>query len=80
MADILVRNVEDTTVQAMKKRARESGRSMNDVARDLLATVERPSPRELVERSRRVRAMSGPFTDDSTALIREDRDNDEPYR
>jgi plasmid stability protein len=80
LADILVRNVDDRIVHAMKRRARESGRSMNDVARDLLETVERPSPRDLVEMSRRIRAMSGPFTDDSTVLIREDRDNDDPYR
>ncbi len=78
MADILVRNVDEHMVQALKERARASGTSMNDVARELLGSAARPSRAALVERARQIHAMGGPFTDDSTALVREDRDTDEP--
>ena len=80
MVDILVRNVDDATAVRLKAKAKAAGKSLNDTAREALATYVTPSRQELMEQARRIRAMS-PYSDvDSTALIREDRDNDEPYR
>lgn len=80
MADILVRNVDDAVVEALKERARLSGTSMNDIARDALGSFVRPSRESIVSEARAIRAAGRFYSGDSTALIREDRDNDEPYR
>ena len=49
-------------------------------AREALSLFVKPSRAELLAEMDRIRAMS-PYSDvDSTLLIREDRDNDEPYR
>jgi plasmid stability protein len=80
MVDILVRNVDDATAARLKAKAKAAGKSVNDTARDALKAFLKPSRAELWEEADRIRAMS-PFSDvDSTKLIREDRDNDEPYR
>ena len=80
MVDILVRNVDDDVAKRLKEKATASGRSLSDTAREALGQFVKPSREELIEEARRIRAMS-PYSDvDSTDLIREDRDNDEPYR
>jgi plasmid stability protein len=80
MPDILVRNVDEETARRLKDRAKATGASLSDTARELLKQNLKPSKAELVEEARRIRAMS-PYSDvDSTDLIRENRDNDEPYR
>jgi len=80
LVDILVRHVEEDTARRLKAKAAAHRTSLNEVAREALRVHVRPSRAELVEESRRIRAMS-PYSDvDSTALIREDRDNDEPHR
>jgi plasmid stability protein len=80
MVDILVRNVEPEIARLMKEKAAMKGISLNEVAREALRKDMRPSREERIDRARRIRAMS-PCSDlDSTALIREDRDNDEPHR
>lgn len=80
MVDILVRNVDEETARRLKEKAKAEGASMSDAARELLKQGLKPRREELVKELDRIRAMS-PYSDvDSADLIREDRDNDEPYR
>lgn len=80
MVDILVRNVDDDTARRLKEKAKAKGASLSDTAREALTKFVQPSRQELVKELDRIRSMS-PYSDvDSTDLIREDRDNDEPYR
>lgn len=75
MVDILVRNVDEDVAQRLKEKAAEKGASLSETAREALVAYVKPSRQELIEQARRIRAMS-PYSDiDSTALIREDRDN-----
>jgi plasmid stability protein len=79
MVDILVRNVEEDVARRLKKAA-AAGTSLNEVAREALRKDVKPSKAEVLAEMDRIRAMSPYSPVDSTALIREDRDNDEPYR
>ncbi len=80
MGQILVRNIEDDVVDRLKANARQAGLSLEEVARNALREAAKPSRAELLAELDRIRSMS-PFSPvDSTNLIREDRDNDEPYR
>jgi plasmid stability protein len=80
MGDILVRKVDDDAIARLKQRAAAEKRSVNELAREAIERAARPSRAELLRRAAEIRAMS-PYSDvDSTQLIREDRDNDEPYR
>jgi plasmid stability protein len=80
MVDILVRNVDKKVAARLKEKAAAKGRSVSETAREALAEYVKPSKAELLAEMRRIRAMSPRAPVDSTALIREDRDNDEPYR
>lgn len=80
MVDILVRNVDDATAAQLKKKAKAAGKSVNDIAREALRAAAKPSKKEIWAEIDRVRERIGPVSRDSTADIREDRDNDEPYR
>jgi plasmid stability protein len=79
MVDILVRNVDDEVARRLKDKAAASGRSLSDTAQEAFRQFVKPDKAELLAEARRIRAMS-PLSPDSTPLIREDRDNDEPYR
>ena len=84
MVDILVRNVDEATAAQLKKKAKAAGKSVNDIAREALHAAARPSKQEAwaeIDRIRaKIRARLGHDLSDSTADIRADRDNDEPYR
>jgi plasmid stability protein len=80
MADILVRNIDADVARRMKERARAKGTSVNEIAREALREFFKPSRDEIWAEIDRLRARIGPLSGDSTAMIREDRDNDEPYR
>jgi plasmid stability protein len=84
MVDILVRNVDDITAAQLKKKAKAAGKSVSDIAREALRAAAKPSKQEVwaaADRLReRIRAKVGHDLSDSTADIRKDRDNDEPYR
>ena len=80
MVDILVRNVEEDVASRLKENAATAGTSLNEVAREALRKDVQPSKAEVLAEMDRLRAMSLYSPVDSTALIREDRDNDEPYR
>ncbi len=80
MVDILVRNVEDEVARDLKAKAAAEGTSVNEIARQALRKEVRPSKSEVMAEFDRIRAMSPCSPIDSTTLIREDRDNDEPHR
>jgi antitoxin FitA len=84
MGDLLVRKVPEATKAALKKKAKAAGQSMNDFVREKLNSLARPSKEEAwaeADRIRaKIRARVGHDLSDSTADIRQDRDNDEPYR
>jgi len=80
MPDLLVRNVEEHVIEGLKRKAERDGTTLTETARKALSAFARPSKAELLEEMRRIRAMSPYSPIDSTDLIREDRDNDEPYR
>jgi len=54
--------------------------SLNEIARAALRKEVKPSKAEVLAELDRIRAMTPYSPVDSTELIREDRDNDEPYR
>jgi len=80
MVDILVRNVDAATAAELKKKAKAQGKSVNDLAREALKAAAKPGKEEAWAEIDRIRRMSPYSKVDSTDLIREDRDNDEPYR
>ena len=80
MGQLLVRNVDDQVVEELKKRARRKNISLEQMLRDILVATVQPSRAEAIAEIDALRKRIGPIRGDSTALIREDRDNDEPYR
>jgi plasmid stability protein len=80
MVDILVRNVANDVAKRLKEKAAASGRSLSETAQEALRQYVKPNRQELIAEARRIRESIGHVSGDSTALIREDRDNDEPYR
>lgn len=80
MAQLLVRNVDDKIVEALKRRARLQNISLEQTLREILTAAVKPSRAEVIAEIDALRKKIGPISGDSTALIREDRDNEEPYR
>jgi len=76
MAQLLIRNLEEQVVEALKKRAAAEGKSLEQSLRDLLREAALPEVARRMAIIDRIRAM-GPASkrqSDSTKLIREDRD------
>jgi len=80
MKQMLVRNVDDQVAERFKAKAQAEGKSAEQALRDLIAQYAGPTRAQLVEEIDALRKRIGPVPGDSTELIREDRDNDEPYR
>ena len=80
MKQMLVRNIDEETAERFKARAQSEGKSAEQVLRDLIARYAGPTRAEVFAEIDALRKRIGPVTGDSTDLIREDRDNDEPYR
>ncbi len=76
MGQVIVRKLDDEVIAAHKRRAKARGVSLEQQLRDVLADAAKPTRAEIIADLRRIRAMTpkGPPID-STALIREDRDN-----
>ena len=75
MAQLLIRNLEDNVVEALKKRAAAEGKSLEQSLRDLLREAALPEVARRVAIIDRIRAI-GPQSkrqSDSTRLIRKDR-------
>lgn len=80
MSDILIRNVDDETSRLLKEKAKAKGASVSETALDIIKAGVKPSKEEAWAALDAFRKRIGPVTGDSTQDIREDRDNDEPYR
>ena len=80
MGQVLVRNLDDAVIARLKDQAQARGTSLEQRIRDVLAGAAAPDRAETLAALDRIRAMSPATSPDSTPLIREDRDNDEPYR
>jgi len=75
MGSVIVRNLDDATIGALKERAALAGTSLEQFLRDRLAELARPSWDELLEEIRAIRERS-PVTDQSVVDdIRAFRDN-----
>jgi plasmid stability protein len=80
MVDILVRNIDGATAVQLKKKAKAEGKSVNDIAREALRAAVKPSKEEIWGEADRLRKKIGKVLSDSTADIREWRDNKKSYR
>jgi hypothetical protein len=76
MPDFLIRGLEETTMSHLKERAAKNGRSLQEEIKDTLRRSTKMTREESLEWMRRSREEFGDHVfDDSTALIREDRDS-----
>jgi plasmid stability protein len=80
MADILVRDVDPSVIERLKRKAAAEHTSLAAVAREALTAFAKPTRAEVFAAMDAIARRIGPVPGDSTDLIREDRDNDEPYR
>jgi antitoxin FitA len=80
MGQILVRNLDDSTIERLKLRAARSKSSLEQTVRDILTEATKSSKAELLDEIDRIRAMSKPSDVDSVSLIRVFRDGDDPDR
>ncbi len=74
MAQVIVRNLDDRVVRALKARAALHGRALEQELREILTRASKLSPEERLELVDRIRAMAPRSSMDSVDLIREDRD------
>jgi antitoxin FitA len=77
MAQVLVRNLDDQVVAALRRKADLHGHSLEQELRATLTAAVRLSGKERAELAKRVRAMTPKEVEqtDSAELIREDRDS-----
>jgi plasmid stability protein len=80
MGQIIVRNLDDRVIARLKERAMKANQSLEQTVRDILSNAAKPSRQDVWREIDELRERAGPVTLDATDLIREDRDNDEPYR
>lgn len=80
MADLLIRNLDDDIARRLKAKAKAKGASVSETAREAIKAYVKPSKEEAWAAAAAIRKKIGPISGDSTADIREDRDNDELYR
>lgn len=75
MAQVIVRNLPDSVLNGLKARAALHGRALEQELREILTRAGRLTAEERVALTDQIRALCGaPLSDDSVALIREDRD------
>jgi hypothetical protein len=88
MANVMVRNIPERDYAELQQDAKQNRRSINAQILSLLAdkAVMNRRRRHAAKAMKRIDKLwkgigdKYPNQPDSTALIREDRDNDEPYR
>ena len=75
MATVTIRNLDESTVERLKSRAKLHDRSLESELRQVLSTAANDiDAEEFTAIAARIRALTRqPLTTDSTALIREDR-------
>ncbi len=76
MAQVLVRNLDDRVVAALRRKAELHGRSLEQELRATLTQAARLTAEERIALAQRIRAMTpaGTAQTDSAELIRRDRD------
>lgn len=74
MPDILVRGVKPETLERLKIRAKQHGRSLQSEAKIVLENAAGASIDEVVQAGRAWRKKLGRRFDDSAELIRQDRE------
>ena len=75
MSQVIVRNLDQQTVSALKSRAAAHGRSLEQELRLVLATAAKPSRQEVLEIADAIRSLgTKPISSDLDTLIREERD------
>jgi antitoxin FitA len=76
MARVLVRNLDEQVVAALRRKAELHGRSLEQELRVALTTAARLSREERVALARRIRGLTpaGVTQTDSVEMIRQDRD------
>lgn len=75
MGQVIVRNLDDETIAALKSRAAMHGNSLEQELRGILAQAARPGPKERLALADEIRAMTPrKRQSNSTALVREDRE------
>jgi plasmid stability protein len=74
MGQLIIRKLEDEVISRLKARARASGSSLEEFARETLRAAVKPSASEILAEVDRIRSMGRPTDCDSTATIREARD------
>ena len=76
MAQLLVRQVEEALVEALKRRAATHHRSAEAEHRAILESVLRPASTDFAARAKQLRAATaGRLKIDSAELVRQDRDS-----
>jgi len=85
MGQILVRNLEDSVIERLKARALKANTSLEQTVRDILKDAVKPSREDVLAEMDRIREgirsrHGGDIDFDINGVIREERDNDEPYR
>lgn len=76
MSQLLVRNVPENIVAALKRRAKDNGRSVEAEHRALLEDALKPRREKFIERAAKLREETrGRIKTDSADLIRADRDS-----
>jgi len=75
VGQVIVRNLDDGVVEALKAKAALKGRSLEQELRRILTEAGKPGPEERLALADRIRAMTpNKAQSDSTKLVREDRD------
>ena len=74
MAQILVRNMEEQTVKRLKARARKKGRSLQAEVKEILEQTAKMDMQMAHRLADAIRNSLGRRFDDSTKIIRKDRD------
>ena len=75
MGQVIIRNLDDETIVALKLKASLNGQSLEQALRAILSASAKAGTRERLALSDRIRAMTPKKRQsDTTALVREDRD------
>ncbi len=75
MGQVIVRNLDDETIGALKSKAALHGNSLEQELRGILARAAKPGPKERLALADQIRVMTpAKRRSNSTTLVREDRD------
>ena len=74
-SQVIVRKLDTAVVDALKRKARRKGHSLEQELRGILTRAAGPERRDLIAEADRIRAMTAGPLEDSVTLIRQDRDS-----